>query len=277
MNKTANRTGFAVLVVAITVAALASLPGCRDTTYDEPETTWPKCVAPDRDEYKAEHGIFPEDGAEDLEGTYEGMEHTVLFVFDKSGSMADTWDHRNKWKVARDAMVYSVSNYKHYLTAGAIFFPTDMDCEVEMITDTAQIDYTGGYGFLDRWSLLDSQHMPVGQTPLNLALKRADEAIDLACDTGVLDRPFKVVLMTDGAPNCDYDYDELLSYPQHWLEQGIETHVIGMPGSEEAEALLEQLATAGGSDLLLLPATDDPDQTEEDVEDFEEEVDIACE
>ena len=273
----ADRTGWATVIALIAACGMTFLPGCRDTTYEEPPTTWPKCVAPDRDEYKAEHGIFPDDGAEDLEGNYEGMRHTVLFVFDTSGSMGIQWDHRTKWNVARQAMVDSVSEYQHYLTAGAIFFPTDQDCEVQPLYEDVQISYYEGGGFLDRWDAVEHHHSPLGSTPLNLALQRADEAIDMACDSGVLDRPFKVVLMTDGEPNCDYDKSELLYYPQKWLDQGIETHVIGLPGSEDAEQLLEQLATAGGSELLFLPTTDDEEQTEEDVEDFEDEVDIACE
>lgn len=269
------------LIAVITAAWLVCLPGCRE--IDGPADALSsdgdqgECIAPDRDEYKAEHGISPEDQGDDPEVDVEGMEHTVLFVFDKSGSMTATWDHRDKWTVARDAMVDSVAKYQHYLSAGAIFFPTDMDCDVAPIKGDAQIGYLRGGDFLDRWGMLQGEHDPVGQTPLNLALERADEAISLACDTGVLERPFKIVLMTDGEPNCDYDYEELLSYPQKWLEQGIETHVIGLPGSEDAELLLEQLATAGGTEVLLLSATDDPEQTEDDVEDFEEEVDIACE
>jgi hypothetical protein len=268
---------------------LAALPGCREV--EAPYETraadqgvhdvW-HCVAPDRDEYKAEHGIYPDgpDGTfEDVaaEEQVEGMEHTVLFIFDRSGSMTTYWDHRDKWTVARDAMIDSVSKYQHYLSAGAIFFPTDMGCEVQPIQAAAQIDYSGGSDFLTRWETLSSEYAPVGQTPLNTAFELADSAITWACLRGILERPFKVVLLTDGEPNCDYNYEKLLAYPQKWLKQGIETHVIGLPGSEAAEDLLALISTAGGSELFILPDNDDPDQTDEDIDDFEDEVDIACE
>jgi Mg-chelatase subunit ChlD len=275
-TKTARWAALAAL------ALLLALPGCRD--MEEPQGLTDgdlngissDCIAPDRAEYKAAHGIYGDDDVENLE-SYEGMEHTILFIFDKSGSMTTPWDHRNKWAVARDAMVDSVDKYKHYLSAGAIFFPTDINCAVAPIISMGQIDYGDGEHFLGRWEALMNMYGPDGQTPLNKAFHKADQAIDRACGRGILQRPFKVVLLTDGEPNCDYDYEKLLSYPKKWIEQGIETHVIGLPGSEEAEDLLEQIATEGGSDLFLLESTDDPDQAEEDVEDFGDEVDIACE
>jgi len=264
-----GRSARPTLALAALVCAVgpASLPACR--SVDAPEdvlsssagAAWSDCIAPDRDAYKAEHG----------------MEHTVLFVFDKSGSMATDWDHRDRWTVARDAVVSSVTKYQSYLSAGAIFFPTDYYCEVEPMTSAAQMGYHDGGSFLDRWWELTDEHFPAGQTPLNLALERADEAIDLACDHGILERPFKVVLMTDGEPNCDFERGALLGYPKRWREQGIETQVIGLPGSEEAAELLEELADAGGEEPLLLEATDDEEQTVQEVEDFEDEVDIACE
>ena len=85
---------------------------------------------------------------------YEGMEHTILFVFDKSGSMNGGWGQRTKWAVARDAMIDSVSLFEHYLSAGAIFFPTDYDCGVASIISGAQIGVQDGNGFLARWEEL---------------------------------------------------------------------------------------------------------------------------
>lgn len=308
-----ERATDALFVAIAVIALLATLPACRElgapegadedlVAPDEGQPTgnqgYPSglhCMAPDRDEYKAAHGIAPE-GEEDetffaadsfaidmdapLEtdsmSSYDGMEHTILFVFDKSGSMDGSWGQRTKWAVARDAMIGSVSLFEHYLSAGAIFFPTDFDCEVAPIASTSQIGIQDGGGFLTEWEELMYQYQASGATPLERALEQAHMAITLACWGGILERPFKVVLLTDGEPNCEWDNDfnSMTRYPRVWLRHGIETHVIGLPGSEPAESLLWAIAEAGGTELFIAPQTDDPDDS---TEDFEDEMDVVCE
>ena len=72
----------------------------------------------------------------------------------------------------------------------------------------------------------------------------------------------------------DHDVESLTRYPRIWLLHGIETHVIGLPGSEPAESLLRAIAEAGGTELYLAPKSDDPDDS---AEDFEDEMDVVCE
>ena len=87
----------------------------------------------------------------------------------------------------------------------------------------------------------------------------------------MLERPFKVVLLTDGEPNCDGDMELLTALPAKWNQHGIKTHVVGLPGSGTAKELLEAIAEAGGTDTYLSQknvgtdayyAPDQPDQME---------------
>lgn len=220
-----------------------------------------RCNAPDREEYKAQHladdgeqqpdGESPDASVDSLTLGDEGMEHTVLVVFDKSGSMSSPWDGRNKWQAASDTMIAAVTPFQSYLSVGAIFFPTDGDCGVDGIQSGRQIDFRGGADFLAEWETSMRRYAPDGGTPMSVALLQADRAIARACEMGVLERPFKVVLLTDGEPNCDGDMELLTSLPAKWKQHGIKTHVVGLPGSEAATALLEAMAEAGGTDTYL--------------------------
>jgi hypothetical protein len=227
---------------------------------DLPELPAMPCVAPEREEYKAAHADPDDEDA--------GKEHTILFVFDKSGSMSGSWEEGDKWSVAAAAMVDSVALFQSYLSAGAIFFPSYSDCGVLPIEFEPQIDFTSGSAYLGAWESSMGALGPEGSTPMNTAFERADAAIRDACDDGILEQPFKVVLLSDGEPNCEYSYEYLLAYPAHWLDHGIETLVIGLPGSESAAALLGMIALAGGTESEFTP--DDPG-------DFEDEMDTVCE
>jgi len=227
---------------------------------DLPELPGMACTAPDREEYMAEHADPDDEDA--------GKEHTILFVFDKSGSMSSGWEDDSKWGVAAAAMVDSVSLFQHYLSAGAIFFPNPDSCEVLPIDEGSQIYFTGGSDYLGQWEDSMNALGPGGSTPMNTAFERADAAIRQACEDGILDRPFKVVLLSDGEPNCEYSYEYLLAYPYHWHKHGIHTLVIGLPGSETAADLLGMIALAGGTESEFTP---------DDQGDFEDEMDVVCE
>jgi len=225
-----------------------------------PELPEMPCVAPNREEYKEEH-FDPDD--EDA-----GKEHTILFVFDKSGSMDGDWEDGTKWDVAAAAMVDSVSLFQHYLSAGALFFPTDYDCGVQPIGAEPQIYFTDGGDYLSQWESSMNGLGPSGATPMNTAFERADQAIRAACENGILEQPFKVVVLGDGQPNCDYDWEYLAAYAYHWYKHGIETLVVGLPGSESAAELLSMIAYAGGTESEFTPG---------DEEDFEDGMDAICE
>ena len=204
------------------------------------------CVAPVREEYIAQMGGNPET----KEGDIASLQHTILFLFDKSGSMSSDWGDVSKWSAAAEAMTFSVELYSHYVSAGTVFFPTGGSCEVDAITAPSQIYFTDGDNFSSQWEASMQQKQADGSTPMLAAFERADEALAIACATGMMTRPLKVVLIADGKPTCNHDDDEadvMVRYAQKWLAHGVMTFVIGLPGSEKASDLLEQIAAAGGS------------------------------
>jgi len=190
-----------------------------------------------------------------------GMEHTALIVFDKSVSMETNWDGRSKWQVASDTMIETVSPFQHYLSVGAIFFPTDNECGVAPIDSGEQIDFRPGGDFLAAWEASMIRYIAAGETPMSLAFERANQAIVRACETGVLQRPFKVIVLTDGEPNCESDLGLLTGLPTRWKRAGIKTHVVGLPGYDPAHDLLESIAQAGGTDIFFSPS--EPEEFEE--------------
>jgi hypothetical protein len=219
------------------------------------------CIAPDREEYMEAHRPMCGDPDESYK------EHTVLFVFDKSGSMDTGWETGTKWQVCSDSMVESVTTFQHYASAGAIFFPT-YECGAHAIDSGFQIDFRNGADYLVQWDASMERYAASGGTPMSQAMQRADQAIAQACLNGILARPFKVVLLTDGEPNCGSDYGLLTELPAKWLEHGIKTHVIGLPGSHHAAALLESIARAGGTETHF---------NVEEPEELEEQIHIAVE
>jgi len=173
---------------------------------------------------------------------------TLLVIFDKSGSMATPWDRRIKWQAASDSMVAGMAPYLDNLTIGAILFPKPDECEVAPLDDPAQINFVPGRQFISEWVESACLNQPNGSTPMELAFRVADQAILSARSLGLLEERFRVVLVTDGEPNCETASHLLPVFAATWLEQfGVETWVIGLPGSEGAGSLLDAIAQAGGT------------------------------
>jgi len=217
----------------------------------DPDTI--RCNAPDREQYKA---AFRDDtdGGDPLGMESAGMEHTALIVFDKSESMETNWDGRSKWLVANDTMIATVSPFQHYLSVGAIFFPSDDYCGVAPMDSDKQIDFRPAADFIDEWETSMLRYIPAGATPMSLAFEQANQAIVRACETGVLQRPFKVIVLTDGEPNCESELRFLTALPERWMRHGIKTHVVGLPGYDPAQELLESIARAGGTNTFFSPS-----------------------
>ena len=173
---------------------------------------------------------------------------TLLVIFDKSGSMSSPWDRRNKWQAASDSMIAGMAPYLDNLTIGAILFPKPDACEVAPLDDPAQINFVPGRQFVSEWVESACLNQPNGSTPMELAFRVADQAILGAKSLGLLEERFRVVLVTDGEPNCETQSQLLPVFAATWLEQfGVETWVIGLPGSEGATSLLDAIALAGGT------------------------------
>ena len=100
-------------------------------------------------------------------------------------------------------------------------------------------------------------------TPLQEGLDRAEEAIAAARDGGLLAGmgQVAVVAFTDGEPNCVPDpmvtMRPTMDMPARaaaWMEQGIKTYVVGLPGANEGAATLNGIATSGGTMQYIDPA-----------------------
>jgi Mg-chelatase subunit ChlD len=232
------------------------------------------CVAPDRKDYMARFGVTRDDDDLSDPNVVEAKQHTILFIFDKSGSMANGWntDGGTKWEIAREAMLHAVAPFGAYVTAGALFFPLEGGGEVmaegtldvAMIDSGNQIEFSAAADFLKKWEGNMADYAAGGSTPLMDALEMADDAIECACGSGLLTRPFKVVLITDGMPDY-WDAQRGLSLIKRWYDMGIETTVIGMPGSGDASNLLADIADVGSGgtiDLSSGTVTGDGDAVE---------------
>jgi len=113
------------------------------------------------------------------------------------------------------------------------------------------------------WRAVAPLNGPGGSTPLGAALVLGEQAIEGACLQGLLERRFFVMVVTDGMPNCDTDMTAAAAIVAKWSEHGIETYVIGLPGSEGATFVLDALAKAGGTETIVVPGS--PSELEDDM------------
>lgn len=174
---------------------------------------------------------------------------TLLVIFDKSGSMAAPWDLRTRWQAASDAMIAGFAPYLDNLTIGAILFPKLSECAVLPFDDAAQIAFVPGRQFISEWVEDACLNQPEGATPMQLAFEVADQALNDAGTLGLLADRFRVLVVTDGEPNCETEPELLPGFAQRWHDElGVETWVIGLPGSEGAGALMDAIAEAGGTE-----------------------------
>jgi hypothetical protein len=172
----------------------------------------------------------------------------LLVVFDNSGSMGGLWNDTTLWEAAGNALRDAVSSLSEYLTVAAIIFPRGSGgCVVPSIDSDDQIRFLPGSTFLAAWDNFMATNAPGGGTPLPGALMAADQALSSSTLSGTT----RVVVLTDGVPSCTGT--ALDSLPAAWLMQGIQTHVVGLPGSESAAATLDLIAAAGGTTAHLRP------------------------
>jgi hypothetical protein len=161
-------------------------------------------------------------------------------VVDRSGSMGDPWDGSTKWNIVRSALDAAIVGVEDQVTIGTIFFPMDDACDVAPLHDPRQIQLQSGGHFQGLLSQIPDSLG--GATPMLAAFSRADEAILQAAADGALDQRFRVVVMTDGMPNCSGLEDEMVAYADGWRAMGIDVRVLGLPGSEQAARLLDRIA-----------------------------------
>ncbi len=180
---------------------------------------------------------------------------TLLVLFDRSVSMSDDWEGQPRWKVAGRAFMNGMAGYEELVTIGAIFFPQAAECDVAPLSDPRQIQFQAGTRFKQHWEAYPQNRFPSGGTPLGPAFEEANAVIEQAEEYGLLGggRRFRVAVVTDGKPNCGTDPQRVLFLAQQWASRGVEISVIGLPGSSEAAAFLDQLAQIGGNGGHVAP------------------------
>lgn len=173
---------------------------------------------------------------------------TLLVLFDRSVSMSDDWEGQPRWKVAGRAFMNGMEGYEELVTIGTIFFPQAAECDVAPLSDPRQIQFQAGTRFKQHWEAYPQNRFPSGGTPLGPAFEEANAVIEKVDEYGLLGpgRRFRVAVITDGKPNCGTDPERVLFLARQWASRGVEINVIGLPGSSEAAAFLDQLAQVGG-------------------------------
>jgi hypothetical protein len=222
----------------------------------------------------------------------------VYFIVDRSGSMSDLLPGSaySKYENARIAISVMLRAVGHLVKYGAAVFPAYVD-QSGCVPGTEIFPTEAGdppsyaaagkngpvlYELLTR--LGDTA--PAGGTPTAATLKALEPTV-----FGLTGKKTYVVLMTDGAPNCNQDLtctaDQCIPNIEHdsignldceapvnccdsrqvgdtgigycvdgdasiaavtdYENAGIDTYVVGMPGSEQYADLLGKLATAGNT------------------------------
>lgn len=206
----------------------------------------------------------------------------VLLVFDRSSSMNQDWNGSARWETAGNAISSALQMLAADLSqAGAIMFPTpDPDAQPVCVDPTGiacifapflmvspgscgvapaggmeHIPFQPGGQFVTTFTgnanAKPYTPVPGGFTPLKEGLIQAQAAIAGANLQGST----AVVIITDGEPNCEWDAAQATQIVSDWASQGIETHVIGLPGvGGMGPGLLNSLAQAGGTGMFITPA-----------------------
>ncbi len=172
-----------------------------------------------------------------------------LVLFDRSRSMEAPWTSADgttapRYRVAAEAVEAAVSTLADRLEVGAVLFPSREGsgrgaCDaVDPIE--SQFPYQPGTSFLGAWAARWASADLLGSTPLDAAFDSADAALS-AAGPGTA-----VVLLTDGEPTCTGATPAAVRAAA-WRARGIETWVLGLPGSAPGRAWLDAVAEAGGT------------------------------
>lgn len=201
----------------------------------------------------------------------------ALVIYDRSGSMDADWNGQPKYQAAGNAIIAAIEPLQALLTIGGVFFPSvdpascvcqvanplhwipgpgacclngiENSCFVSDISQVDQFNFAAAGDYITALPNLWRLEMSAG-TPLQAGIQRGAEALA----NTQLDGPVVVIVMTDGEPNCNTDPQYVLDQVTTWRSAGIDTHVIGLPGAQEAADLLNRVAMAGGTGQYVDPS-----------------------
>lgn len=183
----------------------------------------------------------------------------LLLVLDRSGSMTES----GQWLELQRSLQNLLTTYDDSIAFGLLLFPAVgfNACGVSDVSVSPSL--RSGTQILD---LID-RSTPLGGTPTAEALMRAKSHLESLPSTRKA-----VILATDGGPGCNDNLDwssceciegsmctgfsanclddvRTLNAVNLLRQASLPTYVVGIPGSESVDALLDRMAVAGGTDL----------------------------
>jgi len=198
-----TRLALACLLCACGAKTGLLLPDGGPDAYVPPPDAWiPPDVGPD---------VPPIDGCTDIPFTLAPEPAEVVFVVDRSNSMALGLDgmptddfERSRWRVLGNVLDDTLRT-EPLILAGAKFFPDDlsgfpMPGPAEVCAVSSVIDVRPGGGSTDRIIRVFDATLPFGGTPTVSAIEASAEFLRDRSRPGV---PQFIVLATDGGPNCN--------------------------------------------------------------------------
>ena len=285
-----KHTTFAAAFTVVALAGCSAAPpgftdsGVRDGTAVDVDVDAARAdvVVDDANTSTEDTPIVPEDdGALVCGGTIRSLSHAqaeILLVVDRSSSMLQPGtDGMPKWNELRDALHVVLPSVEVDVSMGLVAFPAagvpneaPGACTAPTALDVVP-SFNNSAGVL---RVLDMSS-PAGGTPTNAALRVAAQFF--ATEPNPIARRF-VVLATDGGPNCNanagtapscrcsapgycpfgadsncLDDAATLNTLRMMHANGIDTFVIGLPGTESLGDVLDAMADAGGQPRAPTP------------------------
>ncbi len=177
---------------------------------------------------------------------------SLLLVFDRSGSMSDTpggddpmSGDPSKWDLARGAINSVLGSIPDDLSMGLMLFPTGMgeECDVTLGSGVPHVAIAPlSTSRPQIMTALSGASASGGVTPIFDALRAGYDYLD------TLDTPGQrgIVLVTDGAENCDLE-DQDAVYAQVTSERTMNNYLTYAVGLTTSNATLSTIAYNGGT------------------------------
>ena len=185
---------------------------------------------------------------------------SVMLVLDRSGSMAEPWDHDgnpvtpdlSRWDGLLSAASTLVDSFDDRMRLGGLLFPhprPDNECGVLAEPHVAPTEGGGD----QVWTLLnDAASLPAGGTPTSLALGVAAQALAERPE----EEPRIMVLVTDGVPSCGDGFDAAVNATKAARsDHGVLTFAVGVDVDPAAVPSFQALAAAGGTGEIFFNGT----------------------